>query len=330
LVELPLPPLSPNRVRVRFHAYATNYRDVLMILGAYLPRLPFPFIPGSDAAGEVVAVGEEVTAFSVGDRVCTTMIPQWERDAPPMQAHQTTLGGPAEGVFCESRDCLVQELMPLPDSISFAQGACLPVAGLTAYHALTLDGPLSKPRRVLLLGSGGVSLSALPLALHAGWEVALVTSHKDKQALIQQRFPQTLVLCRETQPQWGKALRQHWVEGADLVLEVGGEGTMEQSLNAVALGGTIALIGVLAKGQSQGVLLKAMMRNVRLQGILVGSRLMFAHYLHHVATHPEALPLIGRTMCDFSSISSALRVQQQAPPMGKIVVLGSSEEAACP
>lgn len=281
-IERPPEPLGPHDVRIRVASVSLNYRDYMMVMGTYNRRLPLPLIPCSDGTGTVLELGAEVTAFAVGDRVVTTMIPDWEDGLPGPKFLETSLGGPRDGLMADERVLPAQALFPLPTGFSFEQGSCLPVAGLTAWNALHAGGPLTSGSKVLLLGTGGVSIVALSIAKLLGAEVVITSSSERKLARAQELGADHGINYRLT-PRWEKAVREIWPEGADVVIEVGGDGTFDQSVRALRNGGTMALIGVLASCNQPVNLTAMLMRGIRAQGIVVGSRKSYRDFLAFAA-----------------------------------------------
>ena len=172
--------LGADQVRVAIKAVSLNHRDVLVIRGAYGRGLSLPLIPCSDAAGVVTEVGPGAAPLVPGDRVCTHMVPDWQAGRLESQMRLTTLGGPSQGVLCEERVLPRTAVVRIPDSLSFEEAACLPVAGLAAWSALTTETSIGPGTRVLLQGTGGLSLLGLQIAKTLGAEVAVISSSDAK------------------------------------------------------------------------------------------------------------------------------------------------------
>ena len=270
-------PVSAGQVRVSWRALSFNFRDLLVALGQYGAGITYPLVPGSDAAGEVIEVGGGVTGLRAGDRVCSHMVPPW-RDGPlTPELRAASIGGPQDGVFAEESVVQEQSLLKVPGELPFEQAACLPVAGLTAWSALTEAGlPPGGPdgsARVLLLGTGGVSVMGLALAKAMGHQVALVSGSAQKEALA--RASGADFVASRHDADWPAKVRRWSGGGVDLVLEVGGDGTFDRSLAATRDNGTLALIGVLAQSGVPVRLDEVLMRRIRVQGTYVGSYLAF-------------------------------------------------------
>lgn len=317
-IERPPEPLGARDVRLRVASVSLNYRDYMMVCGTYNRRLPLPLIPCSDGSGTVLEVGAEVTHLREGDRVVTTMIPDWEDGLPGPKFLETTLGGPLDGMMAEQRVLPAHALFPLPNGMSLEQGCCLPVAGLTAWNALHAAGPLGPGSKVLLLGTGGVSIAALGIARALGAEVAITSSSERKLARAEALGANHLINYR-LHERWEKQVREIWPDGADLVLEVGGDGTFDQSVRAVRNGGTIALIGVLAQQNKPVNLTTMLMRGIRAQGIIVGSRRSYREYLDFVSQHQleQVIDLIYEGQI---SLRPALEHLASGAHFGKLVI----------
>jgi NADPH:quinone reductase-like Zn-dependent oxidoreductase len=268
LAELPDPTPGPGAVLIAPRAWSINYRDFAVAAGKYFGgALKAPAIPLSDGAGEVVAVGEGVTRFAPGDRVQGSFFLDWV-DGP--QKMSRALGdGTAPGMLAELVVLPEQGVVKCAATLDFAEAACMPCAGVTAWNALVKGGrPVSAGSRVLVLGSGGVSLIALTLAKALGAEVIATSSSDDKLARVQALGAAHLVNYKTT-PEWGAHIAKEF-GGAHKVIEVGGVGTLPQSIATLAPEGEIALIGVLTDGEPphpRGL----MMTGGSIRGIFVGS-----------------------------------------------------------
>ena len=266
--------LGPHDVRVRPHAAALNFRDLMVINGWYPAVSKDPLVPGSDAAGEVVETGSAVTRLKVGDRVATSFFPDWIEGQPTRAKLATALGGGGAGVL--TQDLVLDEnaLVRSPAHLDYAQAATLPCAGVTAWRALFVVGQIKPGETVLLLGTGGVSIWALQLAKAAGARV-IITSSSDEKLARARTLGADETVNYKTTPDWeAEVVRLTGGVGADLVLEVGGSQTIMKSISATRLGGTVAVIGAVS---GPGAALEPMSligSSVRLQGIYVGSREM--------------------------------------------------------
>ena len=270
-VERPTPAPGPGEVLVGVCAISVNYRDLMMVKGKYNPKMKLPRIPCSDGAGEVVAVGEGVTAWKPGDRVMGIFMQNWLDG--PLTAVRTkgALGGDVDGMLA---DCVVLKetgLVGIPDHLSYQEAATLPCAGVTAWNALA-SGDVKPGGTVLILGTGGVSIFALQFARLRGLRVIGTSSSNQKLERAIGMGLDAGVNYREN-PEWDRwALDQTGGEGVDLVVEVGGQGTLPRSLNAIRTGGTVAQVGVLA-GAAEPISVPTILHKMaRIHGIYVGSR----------------------------------------------------------
>jgi len=310
-------PLHAGTVRVRLHVASLNYRDLLIAQGHYGPGIALPLVPGSDAAGEVIEVPDDRGRFQIGDRVCTHMAPDWA-EGPLVPAHRTTtLGGPADGVFAEERVLPEGALVPLPATLDFDVAACLPVAGLTAWSAIREASLDQKSGRILVLGTGGVSMLGLSLAKALGLEVA-ITSGAENKLQLARRLGADLTLSRHD-PDWPLAVRRWSDGGVDLVLEVGGDGTFDQSLQAVCDNGHIALIGVLAREHKAVRLDEVLMRRIQVNGTFTGPRAELERLVRFVAEH-TVTPHVGARVHGLGNLRLAYARLQQARHVGKCIV----------
>ena len=272
LVERPTPQAGAGEVLVRLKAASLNYRDLLVIKGGYGSRQkPPPLIPLSDGAGVVEAVGAGVRAFKPGDRVIGGFFESWQAGDATAQKFSRALGGSVDGVLAEYRVFREENLARTPDSLSDEQAAALPCAGVTAWSGVTKSYDLRPGDTVLTQGAGGVSLFALQFAKLAGAKV-IATSSSDEKIERLKALGADHTINYRSNPQWGKTVREITGDGVDLVVEVGGVGTLNESIRSTRMGGAIALIGVLA-GPPEGEVRLPMivMQQQRIQGVTVGS-----------------------------------------------------------
>lgn len=286
-----LPDLAPGPGEVLFapKAWSINYRDFAVAAGKYFGGvLKAPTIPLSDAAGEVLAVGEGVSDFAPGDRVQSSFFLDW-LDGPQVMGR--ALGdGMAPGMLAEKVVLPASGVVKCAESLSFAEAACMPCAGVTAWNALVKGGrPVGTGSRVLVLGSGGVSLIALALARALGAEVIATSSSDEKLARVM-ALGATHGVNYKTVPEWGAHVAKAF-GGAHKVVEVGGVGTLQQSMNALASEGEVALIGVLADGEPPHPR-QLMMMGGSIRGIFVGSVAMARELNAFVDSH-GVKPTIG-------------------------------------
>jgi NADPH:quinone reductase-like Zn-dependent oxidoreductase len=270
-VERPTPTPGPGEVLVQVRAISFNFRDLLMIKGLYNPKLALPRIPCSDGAGEVVAVGEGVTAWKPGDRVVAIFMQNWF-DGPPSPAKaKGALGGDIDGMLADHVVLKETGLVRIPDHLSFQEAATLPCAAVTAWNALAA-GDLRPGATVLVQGTGGVSVFAIQLARLHGLRILGISSSNEKLERARSIGLDAGLNYREN-PNWDRwAIEQTAGEGVDLVVEVGGVGTLPRSLRAIRMGGVIAQVGVLAGTGEPLPVPSILHKQARIQGIYVGSR----------------------------------------------------------
>ncbi len=274
LVERPNPKPGYGQVLVRIKAVSLNYRDLLVVKGAYSRNLPSGLIPCSDGAGEVVGVGDGVTRVKPGDRVAGTFFQTWISGGLDESKAKSALGGAIDGVLAEYVLFHQDGLVHIPEHLSYEEGATLPCAAVTAWNGLITSGGLKAGDTVLVMGTGGVSIFALQFARISGARVIATSSSDEKLGRVKQMGASDGINYKSL-PDWEKRVWELTSKvGVDHVVEVGGAGTLAKSLRAVRMGGHISLIGVLS-GAGEANPLPAVMKNVRIKGIYVGSRDMF-------------------------------------------------------
>lgn len=270
-VERPTPAPGPGEVLVALRAISLNFRDLLMVKGLYNPKLRLPRIPCSDGAGEVVQVGPGVSSWKPGDRVAGIFMQNW-LDGPltPIRA-RGALGGDIDGMLTEYIVLHETGLVPVPQHLSFQEAATLPCAAVTAWNALSA-ADIKPGSNILIQGTGGVSIFALQFARLRGARVLGISSSDEKLQRATALGLDAGLNYREN-PEWERwAVEQTGGEGVDLVVEVGGSGTLPRSLKAIRMGGTIAQIGVLAGAAEPIAIPMILHKTARIQGIYVGSR----------------------------------------------------------
>lgn len=322
VVERPDPEPGPGQVRVRMRAVSLNYRDFLMIQGAYGRSGPMAGVtvtPFSDGCGVVDAIGEGVTRVAVGDRVSTLFFQNWISGRPtPEKTGMSALGLPIPGAGRELAVFSQEGVSKVPDFLTDEEVACLPCAALTAWRALFEDARPQPGDTVVLQGTGGVSIFGLQFAHAAGLKTIVTSSSDAKLERAKAMGADHLVNYRAT-PEWGRAVRDATGGfGADVILEVGGAGTIEQSLRAIRLGGHIAIIGVVAgggPGLNPGVLIG---NSARLQGVSVGSREMFEAMCRLIG-QAQIRPVVDKVY-PFTEAQAAFQAMKAGEHFGKIVL----------
>ncbi len=314
--ERPDPTPGPGQVLVRVRAASLNYRDLMVARGEYNPKLPLPRVLGSDAAGEVVAVGDGVTKWKPGDRVMGCFFQEWGVERFSETVARSALGADRDGVLAEAVVFEEGGLIGIPEHLNFEEAATLPCAAVTAWHALR-SADLSTGSHVLVQGTGGVSVFAVQLARAFGARVLLTSRSADKAERAKALGADAVCVTSDT-PAWEKwAWELTGGQGVDLVVEVGGAGTMERSLRCVRYGGHIALIGVLS-GPGSFNPIAAVMKGVTIKGILVGSLWHFAE-LSAVLTELRIHPAIDRVY-PFADARAAFDYLAAGGHVGKVVL----------
>ncbi|NUO49951.1 MAG: NAD(P)-dependent alcohol dehydrogenase [Polyangiaceae bacterium] len=309
---------KPGEIAIEMRAASLNYRDLRMVRGEYNPRQPLPLVPLSDGVGKVVAKGEGVTDIAVGDRVCPLFVQSWHAGEPTKEKLGTTLGGPIDGVLRERMTVPSANVVKIPAKLSDAEAACLPCAYLTAWSALVEQGNLAAGETVLVQGTGGVSIAALQIARAMGARVIATSSSDEKLARAKELGANELVNYKST-PAWGKrAVELTGGRGVDHVVEVGGAGTLGESLRAVRPGGTVSVIGVLASAATEVNVLPILMRNVRLQGVFVGHKEGFVR-MNRAIELLGIKPVVGDTFA-WTEARAALEHMEAGKHFAKIAL----------
>ena len=315
-VERPSPSPGPGEVLVHVRAISFNYRDLLMVKGLYNPKLAFPRIPCSDGAGEVAAVGEGVTLWKPGDRVIGIFMQNW-LDGPPSPAKvKGALGGDIDGTLADHVLLKETGLVRIPNHLSFQEAATLPCAAVTAWNALAAAN-LKPGATVLVQGTGGVSIFAVQFARLHGLRVLGISS-SDAKLDRACALGLDAGLNYKENPNWDRwAVDQTGGEGVDLVVEVGGVGTLARSLRALRMGGAIAQVGVLAESKEPLAITSILHKQARIQGIYVGSRKDFLD-MNKAITLTQLRP-IGENF-HWSQAREALTRMEEASHFGKLVL----------
>jgi NADPH:quinone reductase-like Zn-dependent oxidoreductase len=318
MVEAQLPSLGANQVCVAIKAVSLNYRDLLVSQNTYFSQIPQGLVPCSDGAGEVVAVGRDVSEFEIGDRVATLFFPNWQGGSADAKAVSGALGAEMGGVLTERFVSDANGLIKLPDGLSYAEAATLPCAALTAWNSLFEVGDLKPGQTVVLQGTGGVSIFALQFAKAAGARV-IITSSDDEKLKRAKTLGADHGINYRTRPDWAAEVLQLTAgKGADVVVEVGGPGTLEQSLMSLRVGGRIAYVGVLTGLAAQANPVMLIPKAASIHGIFVGSRAMFMSMLDAIVAH-NIRPVID---CEFAfdDAASALAHMKSGRHFGKILI----------
>jgi NADPH:quinone reductase-like Zn-dependent oxidoreductase len=317
MVDLDKPSPGPGQVLVRMRATSLNFRDLACVTGNYPGgAVKRDTIPLSDGAGEVVEIGEGVDRFSVGDRVAGTFFQVWVDGRPPPTI--AALGNPLDGVLAEYVVLDQDGLVRIPDDLNMEEASCLPCAGLTAWNAITVSDRVRPGETVLLLGTGGVSIFALQFARLCGARV-IVTSSSDEKLERAMAMGASEGINYKEQPEWDKAVLELTSgAGVDHVVEVGGMGTLARSMNAVGFGGQVTLIGVLSGREGDTSPHGLMFKGARLQGIFVGSRVMFEG-MNRAINVNGIQPVVDQVFA-FDEAHAALQLMAAGGHFGKIVI----------
>ncbi|MBN2320645.1 MAG: NAD(P)-dependent alcohol dehydrogenase [Acidobacteria bacterium] len=317
IADRPMPESGPHQVLIKMQAWSLNYRDLLTVKGLYNPRLKRPQIPFSDGAGEVIEVGPEVRSVKPGDRVTNTFFEHWISGAATDETAQTALGAGRDGVLAEYVAVHEDGVIPMPGHLTYAEAATLPCAALTAWNALVVEGKIKAGDTILTLGTGGVSIFALQFAQMHGARV-VITSGSDEKLEKARRLGAAHTINYKETPDWGKQVRKFADgRGVDLVVEVGGSGTFNQSVAALRRGGMLSLIGVLAAGGEANIL-AVLMNGIRVQGIFVGSREMFAA-MNTAIEMNNLHPVVDRIF-SFDNVKAAFEYMEAGSHFGKICI----------
>jgi NADPH:quinone reductase-like Zn-dependent oxidoreductase len=318
LEQAAIPDPGPGEVVMKVHACSLNYRDLMTVTGLYNPKLPLPRVPLSDGAGVVYAVGAGVSQYKIGDRVAAIFMQNWLDGQPDAAKYKGALGGDIDGMAAQYVKLHATGVVKLPDYLSFAQASTLPCAVVTAWSALHKAGGIRAGSTILIQGTGGVSIAALQLAKAMGARV-LGTSGSDEKLDRAKSLGLDAGVNYKTTPDWaGWAIEQTGGAGVDLVIEVGGTGTFAQSLQAARIGGAIAQIGVLSQSDEPMNVRPILIKQLRVQGIYVGSRADFVA-LNLALEQTRIEPVIDQEFA-LQELPQAFQTMQDASHFGKLVV----------
>ncbi|MEK9647929.1 MAG: NAD(P)-dependent alcohol dehydrogenase [Gammaproteobacteria bacterium] len=319
LVELDKPEAGPGEVLVNIKAVSLNFRDLGIIAGQYFGGpVAKDTVLCSDGAGEVVAVGDGVSRFKVGDKVAGTFF-EGVNDGVANPFVNPALGHSAEGALSEFRVFQEDNLVHIPANLNFEEGSCLPCAGVTAWHAIMEAGkPVSEGDTVLLLGTGGVSIFGLQFAKAAGAKT-IVTSSSDEKLQKAKAMGSDMGVNYKDHPDWEEEVKTLTNgQGVNCVVEVGGVGTISKSMMCLGLGGKIGMIGVLAGPNGECNPRNLMMTGSSIHGIFVGSRQMFESMNATIEAN-DIHPLIDKVF-EMDEALDAIKYFQSQAHMGKVVI----------
>lgn len=318
LYERDDPEPGPGEVVLAMRAASLNFRDSLVVRGGYGPRYRLPLIPVSDGVGEVMAMGAGVASIAPGDRVCPIFFQSWLSGPPSPEKFQNALGGDVDGVLSERMCVPASAVVKVPEHLSDVEAACLPCAGVTAWTAVITQGRVCPGETAVVQGTGGVALFALQFAKLAGAQVIITSSSDEKLAKARALGADHGINYRTT-PEWDRDVKTLCGgEGCDLVVELGGAGTLERAIRAARIGGTLSLIGVLSGAKAAVPLPLVVMRNLRLQGVTVGSADDFAAMARAIGS-AGLRPVVDRVF-PFDQAPDAFAAFDQGGHFGKVCI----------
>lgn len=320
LTDQPDPEPGYGQIAIRIQATSLNYRDLMTVKYGGMRGLKQPLIPLSDGAGEVVAIGQDVTRLKPGDRVAGIFFQNWLAGGSDASHAASALGGALDGMLAEQVVLHENGVVAIPDYMTYEDAASLPCAAVTAWQSMVTLGNMKAGQTILILGTGGVSIFALQFAKAAGVR-AIITSSSDEKLERAKDLGASEVINYRTTPQWGKKVLELTDGiGVDQVVEVGGAGTLAQSMEATRVGGMIGLIGILAGTDGEVNPVPVLMKSLRLQGVYVGSREMFED-MNAAMTVNQIKPVIDKVY-PFEEARQALTLMEGASHFGKIVITG--------
>jgi len=316
-VERPDPKPAYRQVLVKVKACSLNFRDLGIVRGSYRMPVRDNMIPLSDGAGEVIETGPGVSRVKVGDRVAGNFFQRWFGGEPLADVHKSALGGGIDGMLADYAVLEEDGVVKLPPHLSFEEGATLPCAAVTVWHAMMEHAKLKAGDTILLQGTGGVSIFGLQFARAMGIRV-IITSSSDEKLKRAKALGAALGINYKTTPEWEKAAMDFTGSGVDQVVEVGGAATLTRSFGAIRVGGSITLIGGLSGGASElnpGLIFS---RRANVRGISVGSTQMFEAMNRAVEVN-TIKPVIDKVF-SFADAPEAYRHMASGAHFGKIVV----------
>lgn len=316
IIEKNAPSPKTGEIAVKWHATSLNFHDYLVAIGG-IP-VAAERIPMSDGAGEIIALGEGVDNWKIGDKVMSLFFPNWIDGQATLPKTRFISGETVGGYIAEETCISAQSVTKIPNNYSFAEAATLPCAALTAWRGLMVEGKLQAGDKVLIEGTGGMSIFALQLAKMAGARVFATTSSAEKAERLQALGAEAVVNYKEDE-RWGKTIFKMTGGGVDHVLDVGGGSTMQQSIEAATIGGSIISIGILGNGRKGQITFpKLFFKHLRMTGIAVGSRLMQEKMVDAINVSGMK-PIIDRSF-GFDELATAFRYQETGQHFGKIVL----------
>ncbi|KZT34173.1 NAD(P)-binding protein [Sistotremastrum suecicum HHB10207 ss-3] len=321
LKEVPIVPPKAQEVLIKVRAVSLQYRDLMVAVGKYPLGFKENVIPGSDMAGEIVALGSELSdgKWKVGDRVCANFALEHLHGPPTPETVKTALGAPIDGVLREYIAVPAHSLVSVPEHLSFEEASTLPCAGLTAYNALLGLAPLKGGDIILVQGTGGVSIFALQLGVASGAQV-IVTSSSDEKLEIAKKLGATHTINYKKTPNWDEEVMKFTGgRGVDHVVEVGGPGTMSKSLKSIRFGGYIHVIGFVAgQGDLSDAFGNILGRSACVRGLLVGSVSQFED-MNRLIVSSKIHPVVDKVF-GFEETKAAYDYLESQKHVGKVVI----------
>ncbi|KAK7449642.1 hypothetical protein VKT23_013117 [Stygiomarasmius scandens] len=323
LTQANLPTPKSFEVLVKIRAVSLQFRDLIIASGMYPVPARKDLVPCSDMAGEIVSVGEDVREnWKVGDRVCANFCADHIDGDPTPEAQATAHGGAIDGVLTEYKAFRPHSLVKIPDHLSFEEASTLPCAALTAYNALMGPVPLKGGDTVLVLGTGGVSVHALQIAVASGATV-IATSSSDEKLKVAEKLGAKHVINYKKTPDWDKeVLRLTNDRGVDHVIEVGGNETLVKSMNSARVAGWVHLIGFVGGPQAAppNVIFPSIRRAIYIRGIQIGSVRQFKEMNRLFAANPDATrPYVDKVFPFEQALEAYAYLESQAH-FGKVVI----------
>ncbi len=302
-----------GEVVIKVHAASLNFRDFMIAKGLYNPNIELPLVPLSDGAGEIVSVGNDVTEFNVGDRVMSVFWQDWNENN---SNRMVSTGSDAGGVLTEYAVLPKEAILPIPEYMTYQEASTIPCAAVTAWTCIKAAN-IGSGDSVLLLGTGGVSILALQILKAMDANVIITSSSNEKLERAKELGADHTINYNEN-PEWGSEAFSLSNGGVNLVIEIGGESTFPQTLNALRIGGHISVIGALGGINVELNLMQMVFKNVHVHGITVGSREDHMELNNFMEKH-EIHPVIGKTV-GIDKVINEIYGMSSGSHFGKIVI----------
>ncbi|RDB18554.1 hypothetical protein Hypma_000309 [Hypsizygus marmoreus] len=315
-----------NEVLVKVHAVSLQYRDLIIATGHFPTGGPPDVVPCSDMAGEIVAIGPDVKNWKTGDRICANFASDFIFGPFTPSMQKTALGGPTHGVLTEYRTFPAHSLVTIPEHLSYEEASTLPCAAVTAYNALLGSVPVKAGDYVLILGTGGVSIFGLQIAVASGAEV-IVTSSSDEKLKIAKKLGAKHIINYKTTPNWDEeVLKITNGAGVNHILEVGGQGTLLKSINSSTIGGYVHLIGWVSKDvNGADIVIPAIFHGATLHPVMAGSLSQFLDLNRLLCANPnKTRPVIDKVFF-FEEAKHAYEYLASQAHVGKVVIKVSKD-----